>query len=109
MENKEFAARKAESEQKCLDMNIDKDTYGDVCMYNLYKGVRIDESNAMLEKIAEWYDYRRAQTGRDPQREIDFTAMRLVRILHFSAEKLTDAALCAVKHFFKLSVGKTKL
>ena len=100
MENKEFAARKAESEQKCLDMNIDKDTYGDVCMYDLYKGVRIDESNAVLEKIAEWYDYRRAQTGRDPQREIDFTAMRLVRILHFSAEKLTDAALRAVKHFF---------
>lgn len=96
----DFDDRKREAERSCRSASVESDSYGDVCMYNLFKGIDTERSNAMIEKIAQWYEHRREQTGRDPQREIDFTAMRLVRILHYSSDRLTGAALDSIKHFF---------
>ena len=95
-----FEYRKRMCMGKCLERDINDDAYGDVSMYNLYMGYKIEESNEMLKKVAEWYELRRASSGRDPQREIDFCAMRLIRVLHYCGDNLYDDTRDAIKNFF---------
>ena len=79
----EFEYRKRMCISKCLEREIENELYGDTIMFNLYMGYKTEESLAKLMKVAEWYDHSFKRNGRNPQLEIDFAAMRLIRILHY--------------------------
>lgn len=95
-----FDYRREKTIQKCLERELENDTYGDTSMFNLYMGVKLEETNKYLESLGEWYEHRKARSPRNPQLEIDFGAMRLIRILHYCDKNLTDAARESIKRFF---------
>lgn len=69
-----FDYRREKTIQKCLERELEKDTYGDTSMFNLYMGVKLEETNKYLESLGEWYEHRKARSPRNPQLEIDFGA-----------------------------------
>ena len=96
----DFPYRKRMCTSKCLERDISTELYGDTVMFNIYMGYKLEESIAKLLNVAEWYDHSVKRNGRNPQLEIDFAAMRLIRILYYCDENLTDDARLAIKNFF---------
>ena len=100
-----FDYRKQKTIEKCLERETEKDTYGDHCMFNLYMGEKLEETNKYLESLGEWYEHRKARSPGNPQLEIDFGAMRLIRILHYCDKNLTDTAACSCGICFSKNSG----
>lgn len=91
-ERKERWARKLLEQDKW-------DIYGSQAMLNFYYKADVERANKETLKVALWYELPHP-TGRDHRGEVDFAAIRLVRILYQSYDLLTDEVKKAIKKFF---------
>jgi hypothetical protein len=80
--------------------------YSAMCLHN---GFHLPESNAVIRRIAEWFDHTHPR-GRDLRGEVDFPALELARLyVHFKdSDVLEPATKERIRRFFLESDFKSK-
>jgi hypothetical protein len=94
-----LAERKTLFAQKILQQGVSADIYGSHAMLHLLHQSETRAANEATLRVARWFELPHP-TGRDHQGEVDFAAIRLIRILYQSSALLTEEVKAATRKFF---------
>lgn len=95
----EFSSRKAMFTQINLKQGIAGDIYGSHAMLHLFNKTEVQASNEVILNVAQWFELPHPK-GRAHQGEVDFAAIRMIRVLYQSDKLLTAEVKDALMKFY---------